>query len=180
MICNPYGQKDGKARSGTFGLYARAAASIRKLQTTLPSYYTSRLFARPEACLTLLLLLIQCRWCDFQFCICRSCWRGQAYCCDECRRAAKLKKHRRAQRKYRQTEKGKKAHRQAENRRRHGQNQHKQKNMDDATSTLRHPWAMKPLTRIRNHSRHLYMGSLCHFCGAGGRIVAAFPRRGYG
>ena len=180
MICNPYGQKDGKARSGTFGLYARAAASIRKLQTTLPSYCTFRLFARPEACLTLLLILIQCRWCDFQFCICRSCWRGQAYCCDQCRRAAKLKNKRKAQRKYRQTQKGKKNHCEAENRRRHGNNQRKPKNMDDATSPPRHPWAMKVLTRIRNRTWRIDIGPFCHFCGIRGRVVSAFPRRGYG
>lgn len=90
------------------------------------------------------------------------------------------KNHREAQRKYRQTEKGKKAHRKAENRRRHGQNQKKRKNMDDATSTPRRPWAMKILTRIRNHAWRIDMGSLCHFCGIRGRIVNAFPRRGYG
>jgi hypothetical protein len=179
-ICNPYRQIDGKARRGTFGLYARATASIRKLQTILPSYCTFRLFARPEACLTLLLVLIHCRWCDFQFCICRSCWRGQAYCCDECRHAAKLKNHRKAQRKYRQTERGKKAHREAENRRRHGQAQNKPKNMDDATSTPRRPWAMKLLTRISERNWPIHMRLLCHFCGIGGRIVAVFPRRGYG
>jgi hypothetical protein len=52
--------------------------------------------------------------------------------------------------------------------------------MDDATSTPRRPWAMKLLTRMSDHSRHIHMGSLCHFCGIGGRIVATFPRRGYG
>lgn len=180
MICNPYGQKDGKARSGTFGLYARAAASIRKLQTTLPSYCTFRLFARPEACPTVLLLLIQCRWCKFRFSICRSCFRGQAYCCDTCRRAARLKRHRQAQRKYRKTEKGKKNHREAENRRRHLNNQRKTKNMDDTPSTPRHPWAMKLLTRIKNHTWRIGLESVCYFCGTFGQIVATFPRRGYG
>jgi len=176
----PYGHEDGKARSGTFGLYTRAAAIIRKLQTTLPSYCTFRLFARPEACPTVLLLFIQCRWCAFRFCICRSCWRGQAYCCDACRHAARLKSHRQAQRKYRQTEKGKKAHRQAENRRRHGQRQNRPKNMDDAPSTPRRPWAMKVVTRIRKRAFRIGLASICHFCGTVGRIVATFPRRGYG
>lgn len=179
-ICDSYKKIDGKARRGTFGLYARAAANIRKLQTTLPSYCNFRMFARLEVCQALLLILIQCRWCDFQFCICRCCWRGQAYCCDECRRAAKLKNQCKAQRKYRQTEKGKKAHREAENRRRHGKNQNKPKNMDDATSTPRRSWAMEILTRIRNPTWRKFMGAFCHFCGIGGRIVAAFPRRGYG
>ena len=180
MVCNPYGHEDGKARSGTFGLYARAAANIRKPQTILLSYCTFRLFARPEECPEVLLLRIHCRWCAFHFCICRSCWRGQAYCCDACRRAAKLKSHRQAQRRYRQTEKGKKAHCQAENRRRYGHPQNQPKNMDDVTSTPRLPWAMKLFTRISNRTWHIDLASMCHFCGAGGRIVAAFPRRGYG
>jgi hypothetical protein len=72
-----------------------------------------------------------------------SCWRGQAYCCVKCRLAGRRNHHREAQRKYRQSEKGKKAHCEAENRRRHSQNQKKEKNMDDATSTPRRLWAMK-------------------------------------
>jgi hypothetical protein len=138
------------------------------------------LFARPEVYLTLLLILIQCRWCDFQFCICRSCWRGHAYCCDQCRRAAKLKNHREAQRKYRQSEKGKKAHREAENRRRQGKNKKISKNMDDPTSTPQRQWAIKVLARISNPCWGKIIGAFCHFCGIGGRVVGFFPRRGYG
>ncbi len=179
-ICNFYEKIDRKARRGDFGLYGRAAANIRKLQATLPSYCTFRLIARPEACLALLLLFIQCRWCNLGFCLCRSCWRGQAYCCDQCRQAAKLKNQREAQRKYRQTEKGKKAHREAENRRRHSQNQNKQKNMDDATSTPRRSWTMAFIVRVKINILHMNRGPKCHFCGVSGRIVSAFSRRGYG
>ena len=84
----------------------------------------------------MLLLQLRCRWCELVFYICRCCFRGQAYCCDECRIAGQRQNHREAQRKYRQTEKGKKAHRQAENRRRYGLSQKSQKNMDDASSTV--------------------------------------------
>ena len=146
---------------------------------------TSFLLHLPAVCKAggmpdVLLIAIQCRWCELQFCICRSCWRGQAYCCDACRRAAKLKKHRQAQRKYRQTEKGKKAHRQAENRRRHGNRHHQSKNMDDAPSIPRRPWAMKVLIHIRSRAWRIGLISTCHFCGAFGRIAVTFPRRGYG
>ena len=55
----------------------------------------------------MLLISITCRWCDFSFFLCRSCWRGHAYCCDACRTAGKLQNRREAQRRYRQTEKGK-------------------------------------------------------------------------
>ncbi|MGD9252048.1 MAG: tyrosine-type recombinase/integrase [Desulfobacterales bacterium] len=74
-----------------------------------------------------------------------------------------MKKHRQAQRKYRQTEKGKKAHRQAENRRRHGNRHHKSTNMDDAPSTPRRPRhscainmlaAGCSVTDIKNHLGH--------------------------
>jgi len=143
-------------------------------------------FIAPSGCLQgrrhakVLLILIQCRWCDFYFCICRSCFRGQAYCCDECRCAGKRKNHRKAERKYRQTQKGKKNHCAAENRRRHGNSQRKPKNMDDATSIARRPWAMKILTRIKNCIWRIDLRPFCHFCGIRGRIVSSFPRRGYG
>jgi hypothetical protein len=130
--------------------------------------------------LKLLLLCIQCRWCGLTFCLCRRCWRGHAYCCDACRREGKRKNHRKAQRKYRRTKKGKKNHCEAENRRRHGNTQRKPKNMDDATSTPRHPWAMKIVKRITNLFLCFDIEPICHFCGAHGWIVATFPRRGYG
>lgn len=143
-------------------------------------YSTFRLFARPEACLELLLIVVQCRWCDFDFCICRSCFRGQAYCCDECRYASKLKKHREAERKYRQTEKGKKAHREAENRRRRRQNKKNQKNMDDAPSTVPPDRSIEVLTWVRKHIWSKQKTLNCWFCSTAGQVVSTFPRRGYG
>ena len=69
-----------------------------------------------------MLLLVQacCKWCGTPFYVCRPCWRGQCYCCDTCRHAAKAQQRREAQRKYRSTDKGKKNHCEGENRRRHG------------------------------------------------------------
>ncbi len=128
----------------------------------------------------LLLRVIRCRWCDLVFCVCRRCFRGQAYCCNKCRIAGKRKNHRKSQRKYRQTKKGKKTHCESENRRRHGHSQKKEKNMDDATSPPRRPWAMKLLTRIKSRIWRVDQEPFCHFCGIRGRIVEAFPRRGYG
>lgn len=128
----------------------------------------------------LLLRVIRCRWCDLVFCVCRCCWRGQAYCCEYCRVEGRRKNHREAERKYRQTLKGKKTHCESENRRRHGKKPRKEKNMDDATSPPRHPWAMKMLTRIKNRTWPVNKEPFCHFCGIRGRIVEVFPRRGYG
>ncbi len=127
-----------------------------------------------------LLLCIRCRWCNLSFHVCRSCWRGQAYCCDRCRDAGRRYNHRNAQRRYRQSARGKKAHCQAENRRRHGWSAKSIKNMDDATSTAR------PLRRINRFMREKssILGShpqaRCHFCGSLGQVVDRFPRRGYG
>ncbi len=66
----------------------------------------------------ILLKAVSCRRCDRTFYICWSCWRGQAYCCEACRRNSQREAHRLAQQRYRQTAKGREAHRQAERRRR--------------------------------------------------------------
>lgn len=93
----------------------------------------------------LYLIQIRCRCCGIVFSVCQCCWRGQAYCCDECRVAGTQKNHREAQKRYRQTAEGKKAHREAENRRRHGLSKKNQKNMDDASSTVLPTWCMSIL-----------------------------------
>ena len=132
----------------------------------------------------MLLIGVQCHWCDLFFCICRSCWRGQAYCSDECRIAGKLKKHGEAQRRYRQTLKGKKAHCEAENRRRYRLNKKSQKKMDDASTTVLPVWCMTLILYawlVVLHARTCFdKTGCCHFCGASGAIVDKFPRRGYG
>ena len=129
---------------------------------------------------TVLLLQIQCRWCRCFFSVWRSCFRGQAYCCDSCRVAAKRENHRKAQRRYRQTLKGKKAHREAENRRRHGWSKKSEKNMDDATSTVLPSRCINRFMQTNNHILGRHESPRCQFCGSSGQIVAAFPRRGYG
>ncbi len=63
-------------------------------------------------------IVVRCRECGTSFGVCRSCWRGQGYCGPGCQEAGQRRLHRQAQRRYRQTEKGKAAHRQAERRRR--------------------------------------------------------------
>lgn len=113
---------------------------------------------------------IQCKRCDKVFYICSSCWRGQAYCSTCCRGAARRETHRKAQRKYRQTEKGKAAHRRQEKRRRLKKSK---KTMDDPPSTPTQP---DDNLRIKSPDFH----PCCCFCGKSGPIVAQFPRRGYG
>ena len=130
------------------------------------------------------LLEIECRWCGKCFCICRRCWRGQCYCSEKCRDAARREAHREAQRRYRKTEKGKIAHREAENRRRVGLSKKSGEIVDNTAATL-------PYRRLRIESADLkesieraeklgYRVGRCHFCGSWGVIVERFPRRGYG
>ena len=132
----------------------------------------------------ILLLQIKCRWCGTVFCICRCCWRGQRYCSAECRIAAKRKAHRKDQRRYRRTEKGKKAHREAENRRRMGLTQKSEKILDDTGSTLRYSCLKIGFSGLNEHDEGDGAAGLrvgrCHVCGSWGIIVDRFPRRGYG
>ncbi len=130
--------------------------------------------------LILPLISITCRWCNVTVCVCRSCWQGQAYCSDECRNAGHQASRREAQRRYRQTEKGRRAHRLAENRRRQRKNQGILKNMDDTPSTPVVPRHMLVLKYVKNVSFQPGADGYCHFCGRQGVILIEFPCRGYG
>jgi hypothetical protein len=129
----------------------------------------------------LFLRQICCGWCECVFYICSSCWKGQAYCSNECRTAKRRIAHREAQKKYRQTEKGKIAHREAEDRRRERQAKKNRTDMDDRGSTPVsigcNIQSLYPKTTERG--RFSKKGR-CHFCGSLGTIVDQFPRRRYG
>ena len=118
----------------------------------------------------ILLKVISCRRCGRIFYICRSCWRGQAYCCDACRRNSQREAHRLAQQRYRQTAKGREVHRQAERRRRI---QDPEKTVADTSSTPAVEHGKLP-------QDHPFIVPCCHFCGGKGVVVEHFPRRGYG
>ena len=158
-------------------------ADIRKLKK---NYHSSFLPCLPGVCkqggISVLLIQIDCSWCGLRFCICRPCWRGQAYCSDECRSAGGDLSHRDAQRRYRRTSKGRRAHREAERRRRM---RISVKTVDDGTSTV-HSTRYKMSSSygrspFRYFRRRVKIGeSRCHFCGMHGTVVDRFPRRGYG
>ena len=137
------------------------------------------MFARAGSMSTLL-LQIRCKWCELVFNVCRSCWRGQVYCGEDCRICGRREKHRKAQKLYRQTKKGKKAHREAENRRRHGLNKKSEKNMDDAATTVPAAWCIGMLFFFRSRIFGKKQRGCCHFCSACGQIADEFARRGYG
>lgn len=118
----------------------------------------------------ILLKTVSCRWCGKIFHICRSCWRGQAYCCDSCRHHSQREAHRLSQQRYRQTVKGREAHRQAEKRRRM---QGSEKTVADTSST-------RAIVHDTLPQDHPFILPCCHFCGRNGVVVEYFPRRGYG
>lgn len=120
-----------------------------------------------------LLLYIDCKYCQQVFLLCRCCYRGQCYCCNECRFIAQLESRRRAQQRYRQTENGRETHREAERRRRIRKTRGIQKTVDDEGTT-------PPISHVTIPSKALKSIGLCHCCGIVGVIVRKFPHRGYG
>jgi len=124
---------------------------------------------------------VRCRWCGKIFYICRSCFRGQAYCTDECREARNRIAHRKAQKEYRKTAKGKKAHREAENRRRMGLSKKNRKTMDDRSRESHYTFRKKNM-RAGFHSREHAVGALgteikigkCHYCHMWAVIVTEY------
>lgn len=136
------------------------------------------------------LIQIRCRECGVHFRICRRCYRGQVYCCEECRVKGYRRNHRESQKRYRSKEKGKRQHRQAEKRRRlrrcerDRRNNHKQRKLiatgkDDlkkAKKDILAVFRFQKLVKIKKVGEKAH----CHFCGRRGVILQKFPRRGYG
>lgn len=130
-----------------------------------------------------LLKLICCKVCGTEFYVCLRCYRGQAYCCELCRMLGYLEKRRQAQQRYRQTEKGKKAHCHSENRRRHRKESQSERNMDDNTSTPLPGMVIVYLILwccvYRGLSEPQFLPR-CRFCGCQGEVVRGFSLREYG
>lgn len=121
-----------------------------------------------------LLKEITCRWCALIFHVCRSCWRGQAYCSSACRYHGRRSSLNKAQQRYRQTDRGKEAHRLSERRRRMGRTMKREKkSMDDQGSTM-------VGNRVKEGMEVIFKGVRCLFCGSDGPVMVQFPRRGYG
>jgi len=174
--------KKTKARSNYF-------VPLRASQTTGSSaidiiylYYVFRLLARLKD--MFILRVICCGWCHLFFCVCQSCWRGQAYCSNECRKARQIHVHREAQRRYRKKEKGRLAHLKAQRRYRM---RLVEKSVADRGSTIqpsRYKISSSKVKVIRGRCLQerpdIGMKGHCYFCGQAGVIVSRFPRRKYG
>ncbi len=123
------------------------------------------------------LLVLPCHCCGLVFLLCSRCYRGHRYCCSECRTAARRQAVREAQRRYRQTDKGKKAHCDAEKRRRTGRSKGKKKagTVTELLVKCCTPAVMYALSIINTGSRTGESGH-CHFCGCPGVTVNKFSR----
>ena len=141
-------------------------------------YYDFRLISRLG--LIVILICCFCRWCNLPFYICRSCYRGQAYCSGNCRISGRRRSRRKAQKKYRRSPKGKRSHCLAENRRRQRGKNSLQKNMDDHTSTPGMTGCKVAPPPYLISGFLIGEAGYCRFCGRPGVVVTKFPQRGYG
>lgn len=100
--------------------------------------------------------------------------------------AAKRKAHQEAQKRYRRTEKGKKAHREAENLRRVGLTKKNRKILDDTPTNFQYRCIKIQVVSASLKENNECVGApllrtgRCHFCGSVGFIVDRFPPRSYG
>lgn len=139
----------------------------------------------PEAKKNLELVQICCRQCGFHFFICRECYRGQTYCCDSCKNKGYRRRHREAQKRYREKEKGKQKHREAEKRRRWKLWEKKQgmeANLNRRKETRKAVKQSTPHLAKREVLKIKKCGGeypRCYLCGKEGVIVKKFSRRGY-
>ncbi|MEA1948288.1 MAG: hypothetical protein U9N83_13410, partial [Thermodesulfobacteriota bacterium] len=118
-------------------------------------------------CSDVLLIELECKHCKLRFNICRKCYCGHLYCSSSCRREAQLKAHRKAQSRYRTSNKGREAHSCNEKKRRMGKIN---KTMaDESTNT--------PSLRVILYPIVQNTKPRCSFCGAYGIIVDVFPPR---
>jgi len=122
--------------------------------------------------LPILLRIIICECCGFVFALCRACYRGQRYCCEKCRKAGYLERRREAQRRYRQTEQGKAAHRAYEK-----FNRAKEKLKTIATNTVTRCCRMVMSVVKRVNGDIFAQNGICELCSVPGTIVDQFPRR---
>ncbi len=122
------------------------------------------------------LLVLPCHCCGLVFFLCSHCYTGHKYCCNECRIAARRKTARKAQRNYRKTAQGKKAHKEAEKRRRMGRS--KKKKTDIVTEILVKCCIMAVMFAryIVNAGSRTGESRHCHFCGCPGVTVNKFAR----
>ena len=133
-----------------------------------------------------------CRWveCGEMFFICRPCYRGQAYCSDECRRKTRRQQRQKANRRYQQDPEVRRDHR---DRQREHRKRLLESRVTDQSSTIECGWGSisGPLAKSEPESppaeephdlpkptwRERFGRIICIICGRVGKFVAAFVHR---
>ena len=114
---------------------------------------------------------IECRCCGKIFYKCRSCYRNNCYCSEECKKSGLRECRNMAQKKYRKTEKGKKQHAESEKKRRLRKNKSKKilKKYQSCMCIM-----MKLTQKFKKKTK-----AKCQNCGIEGDVVDEFSKRGY-
>jgi hypothetical protein len=128
--------------------------------------------------------------CGVMFFICRPCYRGQAYCSDKCRRAARRQQRQKANRRYQQDPEVRQDHR---DRQREYRRRRRVSRVTDQSSTIECGWGriFEPGVKTKPQSlpveephapskptwRERLGRIVCILCGRIGRLVVAFVRR---
>ena len=142
-------------------------------------------------------LEIPCKWCDTNFYACRSCYHGQVYCSEECRKEARLKQGREAQARFRKTADGREYHAELEKERRRQRKTginpseptastdiYRETSLRVANQGSRQPQTSATLENMVDFAGleghfQTHPTGICQFCGKAGAIVSQFQRRGY-
>jgi len=124
------------------------------------------------------LLKIYCHCCGIIFHICRCCYRGHVYCSKKCRKAGYRQVRKKALRKYRKTEEGRKKHRKNEQDRRDKKRKIKCIPYVITETCMSMLKALVSIFVKEDNGEN--KASKCNFCGKHGESVDLFPGRGYG
>lgn len=108
------------------------------------------------------------------FLICRPCYHGHVYCSKECRERGYKKNHAKAQKKYRQSEKGKEYRKEAAKKYRYQKwlNRNESVKTNKLISNIAPILSKAPFQVAKCKTR-------CHFCGREGIVVKEFSPRWY-
>ncbi len=125
---------------------------------------------------------IICDCCSRIFFVCRKCYRGQAYCSVKCQEAGYREKHRERQKKYQNSEKGKKTRSRAGKRRRKGLKKGTGVFISLMKTCVCLMMLFSPADKnCKKNNKDAERCELCSICEKEeGRAVETFPRRPYG
>jgi len=121
---------------------------------------------------------IYCKCCGCVFYICQSCYKGHQYCSQECKESGYRENHRKAQKRYQESTRGKKNRSKAAKKRRIGK-----KKREGLYRKLMKTCICIMMLFTKNKNKNIETGDnkveKCKLCGKEGIIVEKFPIRSY-